>query len=129
MRRSILRALVATTLLGGAVTLSTTGCVERKSSSITGSGSIDIISISASPDTIFINEQSLITAVIDNPNGEQLTYSWQAFRGAVNGSGPEVRYFGSYCCAGTDWVVLTVTDAGGGKVSESVVLHVFDVEN
>ena len=101
------------------------GCVERKVSSITGSGSIDIVELSAEPDTIFLNQQSILSAVIDNPEGQELTYNWQAYRGAISGTGSEVRYFGSYCCAGTDWVVLTVTDEDGGQVQETAVLFVF----
>jgi hypothetical protein len=128
MRRGITRHLVAATLLGGAITLTLNGCVERKASSVTGSGSVDIVSISASPDTIFINQQSMVTAVVDNPMGGELSYSWQAYRGTIAGDGPQVRYFGSYCCSGTDWVVLTITDDEGGKVSESVILYVIPVE-
>ena len=104
----------------------TPGCKETKISSTTASGSLDIISLSASPDTIFLNQQSIVAAVIDNPTGQKIIYSWQAYRGAVAGDGPAVRYFGAYCCAGTDWVVLTVTDESGGTKSKSVVLHVYD---
>jgi len=126
MHRSFGRLLAVATLLG--ITLTTIGCVERKTSSVTGPASVDIISISASPDTIFINQQSVITAVIDNPGGAELKYNWQAYRGTVNGTGPQVRYFGAYCCAGTDFIVLTVTDADGGQVAEQITLFVIPTE-
>jgi len=125
MRSALSRLSIPLKLMAAvAVLWAASGCVEEKTSSIVASGSVDIISLTASPDTIFINEQSIIQASIDNPEGQTLSYSWQAYRGAVAGDGPQVRYFGSYCCAGTDWVVLTVTDEDGGTVEKAVVMHV-----
>jgi hypothetical protein len=121
-----MRLLAVATLLG--TTLTTMGCVERKTSAVTGPASVDIVSVTASPDTIFINQQSVITAVIDNPSGTELKYTWQAYRGTINGTGPEVRYFGAYCCAGTDFIVLTVTDAAGGQAAEQITLFVIPTE-
>jgi len=53
-------------------------------------------------------------------------YYWQAYRGLVAGTGPQVTYFGSYCCAGTDWIVLTVENEEGEKSTEVRILTVLD---
>ena len=126
MRGSHSRLAFPTLVLIGFLGMAAAGCVERKTSSIAGTsaGGVSIVSLSASIDTVYLDEQSIIKAVVDNPESQELSFNWQAYRGAVNGEGTEVAYFGSYCCAGTDWVVLTVTTAAGEKISDFVVLHV-----
>jgi hypothetical protein len=129
MGRFQARLLAVTALFAVGITLTATGCVERKASSVSGPASVDIVSITASPDTISIGQQSIITAVIDNPAGGELKYQWHAYRGSLNGTGTEVRYFGAYCCLGTDFVILTVTDPDGGRVTGQITLHVLPTAN
>ncbi|MEO5618082.1 MAG: hypothetical protein ABIS67_09940 [Candidatus Eisenbacteria bacterium] len=117
-----------TTLVAVAGLLVLTGCISRKFAPATQSGALRIASLTADPDTIFINQQSLITAQIDNPSGSGLTYSWTASRGSVVGDGPSARYFGSYCCAGTDWVVLLVRNDDDERDTKLLVMTVFQTE-
>ena len=100
------------------------GCVERKAAEVIAPGNLRVVNIAASPETVLVSGQSQISAVVDNPSGTKVSYYWQAYRGVVAGTGSNVTYFGSYCCAGTDWVVLTVENEEGEKATEVRVLTV-----
>lgn len=108
-----------------AAALGGVGCVERALVDVTGpQGDIRIVVITAEPDVVSVSGQSRLTAQVDNPSGSPVSYYWQAYRGVVQGVGPEVTYFGSYCCAGTDWVILTVENEAGEKHTQTLVLTV-----
>ena len=104
--------------------LGSTGCVERALVDVTGPGDIRIVAILAEPTVVSVSGQSRLTAQVDNPSGSPVSYYWNAYRGLVQGTGPEVTYFGSYCCAGTDWVILTVENEAGEKHTNTLVLTV-----
>jgi hypothetical protein len=109
--------------------LAVSGCVSRKVAEVSAPGEMRIVSLTAEPDTLYLNQQSRIAVVVDNPEGGALTYAWTAYQGAIGGAGPEVLYFGSYCCAGTDWVVLTVrSEERDEAVTRVVVMTVLPYE-
>ena len=113
-------------LLALAIPLAVAGCIERKAAEVIAPGNLRVVSISASPETVLVSGQSQISALVDNPSGTNVKYFWQAYRGVVAGVGSDVTYFGSYCCAGTDWLVLTVENEEGEKATEVRVLTVLD---
>lgn len=117
--RALFGAAVAFSIILGA------GCVSRKVAPVSSPGALRILSVTADPETIFVDEQSLLTATIDNPSGSPVTYSWAAAQGSINGDGPTARYFGSYCCALTDYVVLTVHNGLDEKDTKLKVLTVY----
>jgi len=61
-----------------------------------------------------------ITCVASDPDGDELTYTWSAERGAISGSGATVTWtapseFGNYL------ITVTVSDGRGGEVTDSQV--------
>jgi hypothetical protein len=63
-----------------------------------------------------------ITCVASDPDGDELTYTWKAERGAISGEGPEVVWtapseYGLYL------ITVTVSDGRGGEVSSSKVTN------
>lgn len=98
--------------------------MREKITSSAPSGSLEIVSVTADPDTVPLYGQSNLSCVVDNPSGGELTYSWQAYRGSVVGEGATARYFGSYCCAGTDWVYVIVRNPQGEQDTQ---LHIMTV--
>ncbi len=100
------------------------GCVERQVAQVVAPGDLRIVSLTADPPIVAVSGSSQIQAVVDNPKGSAVSYFWQAYRGTIGGVGAEVTYFGSYCCAGTDWVVLTVENEEGEKHTSTLVLTV-----
>jgi hypothetical protein len=61
-----------------------------------------------------------ITCLAFDPDGDELTYTWEAERGTISGEGPEVTWtapseYGNFS------VTVTVSDGRGGKVSSSQV--------
>jgi hypothetical protein len=66
-----------------------------------------------------------ITCVASDPDGDELTYTWTAERGAISGEGPEVVWtapseYGYYA------ITVTVSDGRGGEVSSSEVTNLTD---
>jgi hypothetical protein len=98
--------------------------VSEKLTSSAPTGSLEIVSVTADPDTVPISGQSNLSCTVDNPSGGELTYSWQAYRGSIAGNGSTARYFGSYCCAGTDWVYVVVRNERGEQDTQ---LHIMTV--
>lgn len=117
--RALFAAAVAVSIVLAA------GCVSRKVAPGSTPGALRILSLTAEPETIFVDEQSVLTATVDNPSGSPVTYSWAAAQGSINGDGPSARYFGSYCCALTDYVVLTVRNGLDEKDTKLKVLTVY----
>lgn len=67
----------------------------------------------------------IITCVASDPDGDELTYTWTAERGTINGEGPEVTWTapGDY---GDYLITVTVTDGRGGEVSSSQITSFTD---
>jgi hypothetical protein len=66
-----------------------------------------------------------ITCVASDPDGDELTYIWEAERGNISGEGPEVTWTapGEY---GYYLITVTVSDGRGGEVSSSQVTDFTD---
>jgi hypothetical protein len=122
------RRLALALPLAAALALAAPGCISRKVSAVTAPGSLRIISLAATPDRVYLGEESVITAEVDNPGGGELTYSWQAYSGSVVGRGARAYYYGAYCCMGTDWVVLQVRNERDERDTKLVVLTVYPDE-
>jgi len=104
--------------------LASAGCVSRKITSSAPSGALEIVSVTADPDTVPLYGQSNLVCAVDNPTGGELTYQWQAYRGSIVGQGPTASYIGSYCCAGTDFVYVIVRNDHGEQDTQLLVLTV-----
>ena len=115
---------IAALLVVVAAALAAAGCIRAKTVGPASSGALTITSVDADPGTIHADEQAVLTAAVDNPSGTPLVYSWYAYQGSVVGDGARARYFGSYCCAGTDWVLLRVEGENGEFDTELKVLTV-----
>jgi hypothetical protein len=116
------RTLVLAVALATAATAS--GCVSRKTVGPASSGALTIKSVEAEPGVIRADEQAVLTATVDNPSGTPLFFVWNAYQGSVIGNGSSARYYGSYCCAGTDWVLVRVEGENGEFDTELKVLTV-----
>ena len=120
-RKLPIRAIVPILLLAALVDA---GCVSRKITTTSPTGDFRIVSVTADPDTVPLYGQAVITCAVDNPSGSALSYSWNAYRGSIVGQGATARYFGSYCCAGTDWVLVTVRDNLGAADTHLLTMTV-----
>jgi hypothetical protein len=71
------------------------------------------------------NHSGIITCVASDPDGDELTYTWTAERGYIDGEGPEVTWTapGDY---GYYLITVTVSDGRGGEVSSSEVTDFTD---
>ena len=63
------------------------------------------------------------TCVASDPDGDELTYTWEAERGSISGEGPEVTWtapgeYGNYA------ITVTISDGRGGEDSESIQIRV-----
>jgi hypothetical protein len=61
-----------------------------------------------------------ITCLASDPDGDELTYTWEAERGYIDGEGPEVTWtapseYGNYS------ITVTVSDGRGGEATSSQV--------
>jgi hypothetical protein len=61
----------------------------------------------------------VITCVASDPDGDELTYTWEAERGTIDGEGPEVTWIapGDY---GTFVITITVSDGRGGEANNEI---------
>ncbi|MBI3124033.1 MAG: hypothetical protein HYZ10_06475 [Ignavibacteriales bacterium] len=102
------------------------GCTQPESNiaSFDGNQSPVIKKISADKIGIKSGEFTTLTVEAFDPDGEELDYSWHAFLGDIIGSGSSVRYTASYCCVGVNTINVTVTDAAGAKVSQSINIQI-----
>lgn len=128
MNRSLRPRAAALLVAAALVAVAAAGCIRRQSAAVAAPGTLRIVSLTAEPDSIYLNEQSVITAEVENPEGGELTYAWQAYRGSLIGQGDHALYYGAYCCAGTDWVVLQVRNESGESDTRLVVMTVYPVE-
>lgn len=103
------------------------GCIQPESNvaSFDGNQNPVIKKITADKLGIKSGEFTTITVEAFDPDGGELDYSWHAFLGDIIGSGSSIRYTASYCCLGVNTINLTVTDAAGAKVSQSINIEIF----
>lgn len=74
---------------------------------------------SANPSTVHqeTTEVATIRADANSPDGHPLTYTWSATGGAVDGTGPEVRWNPGSAAVGSYTVTARVDDGAGGTTS------------
>ena len=103
-----------------------TGCNSPTDSS---SQSPIITSFTATPDTIKVGRLSTVVVNASDPDGDPLTYSWEAKLGDFEPSANknEIFYTALPCCGGrTNYVILTLKDDKGGESRDSVQIVVLD---
>jgi len=80
--------------------------------------------IEVKPSTIRVYQTATITAYASDPDGDDLTFEWEATLGYIYGSGGTVKYSASLCCAGTNTIKLTVKDGRGGSATGTAMITV-----
>ncbi|PLX01433.1 MAG: hypothetical protein C0594_13195 [Marinilabiliales bacterium] len=78
-------------------------------------------SLEVSQDTLMIDETIQLTATA---TGEDLSYTWNAEKGNIIGSGSKVDYAPSPCTIGKVSIECTVKDKSGDSESKSVDIYV-----
>lgn len=78
-----------------------------------------ISSLTADPSSVVVAETSTLTCVASDPDGDNLTYTWDATAGLITGTGASVIWT-SPNTEGTYSVSCTVDDGNGGQDIESV---------
>lgn len=83
-----------------------------------------VASCSAEKSTTYAGDVLAVRAQGSDPDRDPLTYSWTTTGGAVEGSGPEVRWSSSGTTPGTYTVRMRVDDGRGGTADCSVDIRV-----
>ena len=103
-----------------------TSCIQPEETPVSADGSNPVIvSITADPPEISVGQSSTVTVVATHPLGKPLTYRWGATTGDIIGSGPSVRFSASFCCAGPNYVTVTVLDNAGGSSMQDVDVFIY----
>lgn len=102
------------------------GCVQPESIvSSDGSNNTPVIeTVSVDPGFINVGTTATITVSANDPDGDQLKYSWSTALGDIIGSGSEVRYTAAFCCVGTNIITVTVSDTKGAKASKDILIEI-----
>ena len=87
-----------------------------------------IISLIANPTIVEINGTSIITCTANDPDGDNLTYIWEASGGSISGTGSSVNWTAPNT-GGTYLVSCTVDDGNGGQDFEFVNIIVTENED
>lgn len=98
------------------------GCVQpeiNETASAPNSNPV-IKNLSAAPLSSVVGEIVTVTAEVDDPDGDALSYEWYMTAGDISGNGPVVRYVATYCCLGVNTVRVTVKDGRGGSATKAV---------
>jgi len=82
------------------------------------------MSCSANPASVLVGERSQITAIVRDPSGTSLNYSWQSNGGQIVGSGSSVQLDTSGLSPGTYTVTGRVENAAGGAADCSAPVAV-----
>jgi hypothetical protein len=103
------------------------GCVQPEETAVNPDADSNpvITSLVAEPDQISVGQSSTITVAATHPQGKPLTFRWGASTGDIIGSGPSVRYTASFCCAGPNYVTVTVLDNAGGSATKNVDILIY----
>lgn len=98
------------------------GCVQPSNDGVSSAGNRDpvIESVTASPSSVNVGSSTEITVVASDPDNQPLTYKWWASTGDIIGEGSAVRFSASFCCAGPNFVQVTVKDNAGGSATKQV---------
>lgn len=83
-----------------------------------------IIAVTASPAEVVIGEASTLAVEAADPDGDPLSFRWDALRGTLLGSGRRIVYATSTCCAGVEEVLVWVSDGRGGEARGMVTVRV-----
>jgi hypothetical protein len=99
-----------------------TSCVQppEPTGNVGGNRNPVIRSLIAEPPSISVGSSSTVTVDAMDPDHDPLTYRWSASTGDIIGEGSSVRFTASFCCAGPNYVKVTVSDNSGGNVSQMV---------
>lgn len=97
-------------------------CIQPLPSETTVSGNQNpvINQIIIDPVYITVGSSTQIIVEANDPEGDALSYSWDAPLGDIIGNGAKVYYTATYCCVGQNRVNITVKDVKGGSTSASV---------
>lgn len=97
-------------------------CIQPLPSETTVSGNQNpvINQIIIDPVYITVGSSTQIIVEANDPEGDALSYSWDAPLGDIIGNGAKVYYTATYCCVGQNKVNITVKDVKGGSTSASV---------
>jgi len=91
--------------------------------SVVSNQSPQITSITADPPTLQFGQQTLITCIASDPDGDTLKYSWKPEAGTISGGGPSVTW-NSPSKNGTFNITVTVTDSKGGSSQQNIGITV-----
>lgn len=103
------------------------GCVQPTAPDGTsGENNSPIINqITVDPLFIRVGTSTTITVDANDPDGDNLTYSWTVALGDIIGSGRQVRYTAAYCCVGINTINVSVKDSKGAIVNGTINLDVY----
>ena len=103
------------------------GCVQPEDTGVNPAANSNpvIESLTAEPPVLSVGESSTLRVVASHPQGKPLTYRWGASTGDIIGSGPSVRFTASFCCAGPNYVTVTVLDNAGGSATKTVDVLIY----
>lgn len=91
--------------------------------SVGANQSPQITSITAKPQTVGYTQQSIITCVANDPDGDVVSYAWKADEGNITGGGPTVTW-NAPSKDGNFNIYVTVTDGKGGEAKQNVTVSV-----
>ncbi|MDH4070188.1 MAG: hypothetical protein OEV30_07170 [Ignavibacteria bacterium] len=102
-------------------------CVQPEDALVSSdpNGNPVIQALVADPPEVSIGQSITVTVTATHPGGKPLTYRWGATTGDIIGSGPSVRYSASFCCAGQNYVTVTVLDNAGGSATQDVGVFIY----
>jgi len=79
-----------------------------------------ILSVSMSPDPAAPSATASLSALVDNPGGKPLTYSWETKHGSISGTGSTVTWT-TPSTAGIYGIYISVTDGANSATAGKVV--------
>lgn len=110
----------------GVIALLLSACVQPDvSDSVFGPNSSPIIkSLTADPPRGLVGRIVTLTVEAEDPDGDELSYSWFMTAGDVYGEGRVISYVVTYCCVGINSVTVTVRDGRGGTATKTIDVEV-----
>ena len=100
--------------------------VESINIEVTGNQPPVISSLTADPDIVEIEGTSTLTCIANDPDGDNLTYTWESASGTIDGTGHIVTWTAP-STEGTYSVSCKVEDGNGGQDIEIINITVFDL--
>jgi hypothetical protein len=110
----------------GILALLLSACVQPEvTDSASGPNSNPVIkSLTADPPRGFVGRVVTLTVEAEDPDGDELSYSWFMTAGDIYREGPVVSYVVTYCCVGINSVTVTVKDGRGGVATKTIDVEV-----